>query len=99
MAEANRILDEWKSHLVNEAGFTAIRVKDPTNNQFVAKRCVLLPSTALADWKHKLNPITKQWLDFSLDQFPRTFLEKCQHSEKRDEEIVLCKSCGCTQSG
>ena len=94
LAEANQNLDKWKSHLINEAGFAAIRVKDPTNNKFVAKRCVLLPSTALADWQHQLNPITKQWLDLSLNQFPRTFLEKCQQNEKEMEKLFYIKAAG-----
>ena len=94
LAKANETLEKWKSHLVNEAGFTAIRVKDPTNNKFVAKRCVLLPSTALADWKHRLNPITKRWLDLSLDQFPRSFLEKCQRDEKEMGKLFYVKATG-----
>jgi hypothetical protein len=94
LAQANKNLDKWKSHLVDEAGFAAIRVKDPTNNRFVAKRCVLLPSTALLDWKEQLNPITNQWLDLALEQFPRTFLEKCQEDEKEMQKLFYVKAAG-----
>jgi hypothetical protein len=95
LVQANEQLSKWKTHLLNEGGFSAIRVKDPTTNKFVAKRCVLLPSTALADWRDQLNPITTQWLDLSLVQFPvRRFLWKCQRDQEEMKKLFYVKAVG-----
>lgn len=95
ITRANEELSKWKNHLLNEGGFSAIRVKDPTTDEFLAKRCVLLPSTALTEWKSQFNTIIKQWLDFSLEQFPsRQFLMKFQRDEEEMKKLFYVKAVG-----
>lgn len=95
LTRANAELAKWKSHLLNEGGFTAIRVKNPITNKFVPKRCVLLPATVLTEWKYEVNTIAKLMLDFSLPQFPvRRFLRKCELDETEMQKLFYVKAIG-----
>ena len=99
ITEANRQLEKWRSHLLNEGGFSVIKVIDPTTNHYLAKRCVLLPSTALVDWRYNFNHITKRWLDFSLIQFPRHILQELQQNKNKEmDKMFYFKTVGVQNS-
>jgi hypothetical protein len=71
---ANDQLLTWRNYLHNEGGFAPIRVKQQWTNKTVAKPCILLPSTALANWKESFNEITTRLVGKYLREWdPRVY--------------------------
>jgi hypothetical protein len=94
LESANKQLAAWKKHMVNEGGFSLIRVRDPSTNKMVARRCVLLPEHALKHWGSEINPITKQWLDFSRHYFDRRALGRVRWSMEEMNKLFYFKRNG-----
>jgi hypothetical protein len=91
---ANKRFAAWKRHMVNEGGFSLIRVMDPTTNKLVARRCILLPEHALKHWGRRINQITKQWLDFSRGYFDHHALRKVEGSSEEMNKLFYVKRNG-----
>ena len=75
---ANIQLLAWQTYLRSEAGCALIRVRNPVNNQFVAKRCILLPSNALANWRYQFNKTMKEFVHYAIASFSDEYIESFQ---------------------
>jgi len=74
--QANKQLQALQTHVRNDGGFSIIRLADPVTNRYVARRCVLLPSTALADWGKDFAQNTAQLVEMSYEKFPPEYMKR-----------------------
>ena len=91
LATANEQLAKWKDHLLNEAGSSLIRIRDPRSSQLVPKRCVLVPGTAISDWGLQLNVVMAERLFNCLKQFPDHELQRYQEDKHRMSSLFYVK--------
>jgi hypothetical protein len=92
---ANVQLTAFRKYLHDEGGFAVIQVKDPNTSTFVAKRCALLPSTALWDWQFKFNLNTRLLVETCLDKFnPRCMKQFRRYDELKKKKLFYFKRCG-----
>ena len=68
--EANLYYAQWVDYLKLRKGVGVVRVIDPVTNKYVAKRCVLLPATALHDWRYQFNFFTNYWVNYCMLKHP-----------------------------
>jgi hypothetical protein len=74
--KANSRISALKNHLHAEGGMSVIRVRNPATKKLVAKRCILLPSTALDTWRRNLNIMVKERLDECFTEFSSNYMTR-----------------------
>jgi hypothetical protein len=97
LEKPNQELAAWKRHLRDEGGFSVVRVKDPHFRENVVIPCVLLPSTAVDDWKGvDFVKNTDQLLQQLWEMYPPESLQRYYDNPKEMNKLFYYKSRGKT---
>lgn len=94
LVKPNLQLTAWKRHLRDEGGFSVIRVKDRYLRENVAIPCVLLPKSAVSEWRDDFTKNTGLLLQQLRERYPPETMQKYYDDPVEMEKLFYFKTRG-----